>query len=75
MATTNIEKRLTSIERELSRLKNGHALAQTPTPIQSLESIHGAFENDEAFQETRRLGRQWRVQQRHQADKAKKKRR
>jgi hypothetical protein len=75
MATTNIEKRLTNIERELARLKDGHALAQKPTPIQSLEHIHDAFENDEAFQEAIHLGRRWRARQRHQADKAKKKRR
>jgi hypothetical protein len=74
MSTTNIEKRLTAIERELARLKDGRAPARRPSPIEALEQIHGAFENDDAFQEAIRLGRRWRAGQRQQTDKAKKKR-
>ena len=74
MSTANIEKRLTAIERELARLKDRRTTAENSTPIQELEQIHGAFENDEAFQEAIRLGRRWRAKQRHRTDKGKKKR-
>jgi hypothetical protein len=71
MSTTEIEKRLTAIERELAQLKGERATTAKSHPIHALEQIHGAFENDEAFREAARLGRQWRESQRPKARKAK----
>lgn len=63
MTTTELEKRLTAVERELARLKNGKG-HKPSHPVEALEQIHGVFENDEAFQEASRLGRRWRRAQR-----------
>ena len=60
MTTTDIEKRLTAIERELAGLRTERARPEKRHPIQSLEAIHGTFEDDEAFREAMRLGRRWR---------------
>jgi hypothetical protein len=59
MSTTEIEKRLTALEREIAQLKG----KPKTHPIHVLEQIHGTFENDEAFKEAARLGRKWRDSQ------------
>ncbi len=74
MSRLEIEKRLTALEHELARLKGREIPAAKSHPIHSLEKIHGIFENDEAFREASRLGRQWREAQRPSARKAKVKR-
>ncbi|HZK82711.1 MAG TPA: hypothetical protein VFC46_16625 [Humisphaera sp.] len=74
MSVTEIEKRLAKIEREIAALRSERA-GTTPThPIQAIERIHGAFENDEAFKEAVRLGRKWRESQRFPIRKSKAKR-
>jgi hypothetical protein len=75
MSATDIEKRVAAVERELARLKASSSVARPTHPIQSLERIHGTFENDEAFQEAARLGRRWRKGQRTPVRKTKAKRR
>jgi hypothetical protein len=60
MRTADLEKRLTAIERELASLRSERTQPERRHPIQSLEAIHGAFEDDEAFREAMRLGRRWR---------------
>lgn len=74
MSKVEIEKRLSALERELARLKGQGIPAAKSHPIHTLEKIHGTFENDEAFREASRLGREWREAQRPRARKAKAKR-
>jgi hypothetical protein len=74
MSATEIEKRLTAIERELAHLKAERQPTATSHPIHALEKIHGTFENDEAFREATRLGRKWRESQRTIPRKSKVKR-
>jgi hypothetical protein len=72
--STDIEKRLTTLELELAPLKAGRTSVDKPHPIQVLEKIHGTFRNDDkAFREAMRLGRRWREGQRPQVRKAKRK--
>jgi hypothetical protein len=74
MSTHKIERRLTAIEREIARLKDERRPTTKAHPIHSLEKIHGTFENDEAFREATRLGRDWRQSQRPYSRKSKAKR-
>jgi hypothetical protein len=74
MSTREIEKRLTAVEREIAHLKHERNPAAEAHPIHALEKIHGTFENDNAFQEATRLGRNWRQSQRPHARKSKAKR-
>ena len=67
MSTREIKKRLTAVEHEIARLKSQGSIQVHP--VQTLEKIHGTFENDDAFQEAARLGRKWRESQRHNARK------
>jgi hypothetical protein len=59
MTASQIESRLSAIEREIVMLKR----SQGRTPAQLLEQIHGTFENDSAFREAVRLGKKWRKAQ------------
>ena len=65
MTLTTIEKRLAVIERELEKLKSsrGTSLGKKAHPVETLDAIHGTFENDNAFQEAMRIGRKWRKAQ------------
>jgi hypothetical protein len=74
MKTADIETRLTNLEKAVARLRL-HNSAPSPHPVQSLERIHGTFEDDEAFRQAMQLGRQWRLSQRPSPRKAKAKRR
>jgi hypothetical protein len=74
MSTREIEKRLTAIEKEIAHLKRGRLPAAEAHPIRALEKIHGTFENDAAFREATRLGRDWRRSQRPNGRKSKAKR-
>ena len=71
MSRADIEKRVSAVERELALLKARHDTVQPSHPIQSLERIHGTFEDDEAFREAARLGRKWRKGQRPAVRKTK----
>jgi hypothetical protein len=60
MKTTEIEKRLAAIEQDIANLKLNRTAAPKRHPVQTLEAIHGSFENDDAFKssangETKRL--------------------
>ena len=59
MTSTELEQRLTRVEQEVARLKSERK-ASPRHPVQALEGIHNTFQNDQAFQEAARLGRQWR---------------
>ncbi len=63
MTMTDIELRLAVVENELAQLKANHAHTKRTHPVDTLDSIHGTFENDEAFQEAMRRGRKWRHSQ------------
>jgi hypothetical protein len=74
MSTREIEKRLSAVEREVANLKTERRPGAEAHPIHALEQIHGTFENDEAFQEATRLGRNWRKSQHANARKSRAKR-
>ena len=74
MSTTEIEKRLASLEHEVATLKATRHQLPKLRPIDVLESIHGTFEDDEAFRQAARFGRTWRNSQRPSARKSKAKR-
>ena len=63
MTTTELDKRVTTIERELASLKAGRTAGKVH-PIHAIERIHGTFENDQAFQEAMQFGRMWRKSER-----------
>ena len=60
MTSSEIEVRITAIEAELAALKAAIPSPAPSHPVHALERIHGLFENDQAFKEAARLGRQWR---------------
>ncbi len=64
MSTREIEKRLAVLEREIAQLKAERRPGAPSHPIDTLNRIRGTFENDDAFKEAMRLGRQWRKSQR-----------
>jgi hypothetical protein len=70
MKTADIEKRLTALELALEQLKAQRREVRSQ-PIAFLERIRGTFEDDEAFREAMRLGRQWRQSQRPSSPKRK----
>jgi hypothetical protein len=74
MSTAEIEKRLTALEREIAHLKADHRQTSKAHPIDTLEKIHGTFEDDEAFRQAARLGRKWRESHRPSLRKSKAKR-
>ncbi|HEX3359182.1 MAG TPA: hypothetical protein VHS31_19540 [Tepidisphaeraceae bacterium] len=73
MSTTELEKRLIAVEKEVARLK-AEKKARSSHPVRSLEAIHATFENDKAFDEAMQLGRKWRQTQRVNGHKPKAKR-
>ena len=74
MSTTEIERRLLAVEEEIARLKAERSKLPATHPARVLESIRGAFANDEAFEEAMRLGRKWRESQDRAARKPRAKR-
>jgi len=56
-----IEQRLTAIEAELAALRANSSSSPPKHPVHMLEKLHGTFENDQAFKQAMRLGRQWRT--------------
>ena len=62
---TQIEARLSAVEKELARLRA--AVEQTGTPW--WEQISGTFANDPIYEEAMRLGRKWRESQRPKSAK------
>jgi hypothetical protein len=65
MSTTEIEKRLAAVERQLSHL----AKRVSATPCSEdmngwIDQIHDTFPNDASYRQAARLGRQWRKSQR-----------
>jgi len=65
MTMSELEQRLSNLEKQVERLTAGRHNGSTPKvhPVKVLEKIHGTFANDEAFQEATRLGRAWRKAQ------------
>jgi hypothetical protein len=60
MTLTELELRLVTLERELARLA-GKVDAPAPANVNAwIDQIHGTFENDAAYRQAARLGREWR---------------
>jgi hypothetical protein len=77
MTTGDLESRVSALEIELARLRGSMQTSpdERAHPVQTLDKIHGVFENDFAFREAMRLGRKWRESQRPKARKRKNKHR
>jgi hypothetical protein len=73
MTTTEIEKRLLSVERELAELKS-RVMIPASSPNHWLEKIAGTFSSAQdkaAFEQAMRYGREWRTAQRTRPRKRK----
>ena len=75
MKVSEIESRLVALENAVARLSQDRGVTVRLHPVQLLERIRGVFEDDEAFREAMRLGRQRRRSQRPSPPKRKAKRR
>jgi hypothetical protein len=76
MTIAELEKRLTTVERELAELKS-RVKIPTDSPNHWVEEIAGTFSDPESraiFDEAMRLGREWRNSQRPKPRKAKRSR-
>ena len=58
MSSTSVEKRLTALESELASLKEAIASAGPGHPW--WRKVVGVYQDDPAFEESARLGREWR---------------
>jgi hypothetical protein len=61
MSTTEIERRLIAVERQLSHLAERVNASPAPQNMNgSIDQIHDTFQNDASYRQAARLGRQWR---------------
>jgi hypothetical protein len=61
MTISQLEQRLRAVERELAELKLQRNRPVRPAhPVDAIDRIHGTFEDDDAFRDAMRLGREWR---------------
>jgi hypothetical protein len=67
MTSQQLEARLASLEGELAQVKlllqqslQGKEIETIPTEVPWWEKVAGTFEDDEAYDEAMRLGREWR---------------
>jgi hypothetical protein len=73
MSATEIEKRLTAVERRLTHLTETVSAARGSKDINGwIDQIHGTFQNDASYRQAARLGRQWRKSKRPTASRARK---
>jgi hypothetical protein len=64
MTTTEIEKRLTAVERRLTHLAKSVSASSASQGVNGwIDQIHGTFQDDAAYRRAARLGRQWRKSQ------------
>jgi len=65
-----IEERLTTLEQEMSRVKE-RLESQNARPINPwLDDVYGAFKDDPLFEEAVKYGREWRESQNRMDDEA-----
>jgi hypothetical protein len=74
MAATNLERRVRALEGEVAKLKQ-RLTAAPHAQLPWWERVYGAFENDPAYDEAMRLGREYRESLRPGREKAKPKKR
>jgi hypothetical protein len=67
MTTTELEHRLATIERKLSRLVGNADAAPSQDFNAWIDEIHGTFQDNATYRQGARLGRQWRKLQRASA--------
>ena len=64
MTLAEIERRLAAVEGDLAKLKSSRCPSPGEShPVDTLDAIHGTFENDHAFREAMRIGKKWRQSQ------------
>jgi hypothetical protein len=72
MTLADFEHRLSAVEAEVTRLKQGRRSPRAKAhPVETLDAIHGTFAGDDAFREAMRLGRKWRDSQNGRVRRAK----
>lgn len=72
MSTTEFEKRLTSIERDLAELKSRVITTENPNHwVEKIASTFASPADKAAFDEAMRYGRKWRNEQRSKSRKGK----
>ena len=73
MSTTEIEKRLTAVERQLTHLAERVNASPASQDMNGwIDQIHSTFQNDASYRQAARLGRQWRKSQRSRFLRARK---
>ena len=73
MNTTNIEKRVTALERQISNLAEKVNGSSTTGDMNAwIDQIHGTFQNDAMYKQAARRGQQWRKSQRKASSKPRK---
>ena len=64
MSTTEIERRLIAVERQLTHLAEKVNAAPASQDMNGwIDQIHDTFQNDASYRQAARLGRQWRKSQ------------
>jgi hypothetical protein len=60
MTLSQLEQRVATIEQKLARLV-GEASSSAPAELNSwIDQIHGTFQNDAAYKQAAKFGREWR---------------
>jgi hypothetical protein len=73
MSTIEIEKRLIAVERRLTHLAKAVNASSASQGVNGwIDQIHGTFQNDAAYRQAARLGRQWRKSQRPASSRGRK---
>lgn len=72
MIKTEIEKRLTAVERRLANLAEKVSAPESQDINGWIDQIHGTFQNDNSYRAAARLGRQWRKSQRRASSRPRK---
>jgi hypothetical protein len=60
MTVTELELRLNSIEQELARLATKVDTSTPENPNAWIDQIHNTFQNDAAYRQAAKAGREWR---------------
>lgn len=69
-ALETFEERLTTLEREMTRVKARLEPENPQLPNPWLDHVYGAFKDDPLFEEAVRYGREWRESQNAEEDEA-----
>jgi hypothetical protein len=72
MTLSQIERRLTTLERTIAAISARDAAVETPDMNAWIDEIHGTFKDDASYRKAARLGERWRKAQRRSASRGRK---